>query len=214
VPPTDVVAHWEPHQAAHPQLAAARARKVLRPPTGVTLDVRDGVLMVGGAASPSWLADASRLIPLIAGIERLDGAALDTAAGAAIARLQTLTPLFVKGQSQLAPGQQDLIRAMVSTATDLQTLAALASRRYRIEVVGHTDADGAPEANEPLSRSRAELVSAALASVHGDRIEIVARGAGSRDPVVESPREADKQRNRRVSVRVAPAAADSGNARP
>ncbi len=214
VPPTNVVAQWAPHQAAHPQLAAARARHVLRPPSGVTLNVRDGLLLVNGTVSPGWLAEASRLTPLIAGIDRVDPASLDTAANATIARLQALTPLFVKGQSQLAPGQQDVVGAMLASATDLHTIAALADRRYRIEVVGHADADGAPEANEPLSRARAERVGAALAAAHGDRVEIVSRGVGSRDPVIESPRETDKQRNRRVSVRVTSSGADPGSVRP
>lgn len=202
VSPEDVIARWEPHQAADPTLAAARAAQVLRPPAGVTLEVHDGVLMVRGAPPVAWLAEAGRLAPLIAGVTRLDEGPVTAAAATATARLHALAPIFIKGQATLAPGQQTIVREMVAHAVDLQTLAALANRRYRIEVVGHTDADGAPTANEPLSEERAEVVSASLAAARGDRLEIVSRGAGSRSPLVESPREADKQRNRRVSVQV------------
>jgi OOP family OmpA-OmpF porin len=212
VPPEDVSARWEPHQAAHPTLAAARAAQVLRPPPGVTLTVRDGVLLVDGSPPVSWLAEASRLTPLIAGVTRLDDAPVAEAVTAALERLHALAPLFVKGQTTLAPGQQDVVREMAARAVDLQMLAAIAGRRYRLEVIGHTDADGAPAANEPLSMARAEVVSAALAAARGERLEVVSRGAGSRSPIVESPREADKQRNRRVTVQVTPAA--TGNAQP
>ena len=41
--------------------------------------------------------------------------------------------------------------------------------------------------------------------IAGDRLDIVDDGVGSDDPAVQSDREADKQQNRRVTVRVTPA---------
>ena len=43
-----------------------------------------------------------------------------------------------------------------------------------------------------------------MQAVASERLEIVDAGVGSDDPAVRSDREADKQRNRRVTVRVTP----------
>jgi len=201
--PADVDATWEPFYAASPALALARARQVLQPPDGVALALNHGVLSASGAAPLSWLESASRLAALIPGVSAFDGStAAEAAVRAAIARLEGLTPLFVKGQATLAPGQDDVLRELVVRAAEMQRTAAAVGRRFRVEVIGHTDADGVPESNLPLSRARAALVHAALQRVAGDRFEILELGVGSNDPVVQSDSETDKQRNRRVTVRV------------
>ena len=203
--PADVDARWEFYHASATAIAATRARQVLQPPAGVTLTLNDGVLTPEGTAPAAWLADAARLAPLIPGVSRFDAsAAVDAAIRSAIDRLQAFSPLFVKGQALLAPGQDDVLRQLVSTAGELARAAAATSRRYRLDVIGHTDADGAPQANLPLSRARAAVVRAAIAPVAADAIAIVDAGVGSDDPAVRSDREADKQRNRRVTVRVTP----------
>lgn len=199
----DVNATWEPYHAASPSLAVARARQVLQPPEGVSLELKDGVLSAAGGAPLSWLADASRLAPLIPGVSKFDpSAAADAAVRAAIAHLESLSPLFVKGQAALAPGQDAVVRQLVDGVAELQRTAAAIGRRFRVDVIGHTDDDGLAAVNVPLSRARAALVESILQPVTGDRLDVVHAGVGSDDPIVTSDREADKQRNRRVSVRV------------
>ena len=203
--PEDVAAQWEPYHAAHPTIALARARAVLQPPDGVTVDLRDGVLHTAGTAPPAWLTEAAKLAPLIPGIARLDASgSIDYMLAATGARMTALTPLFIKGQAQLVAGQDEVIRQLRQVVTELQAVATTASRRFRLEVIGHTDSDGPPEANLPLSRARADVVRAALASVGGDRLEIVSAGVGAGDPAVAVQTEVDKQRNRRVTVRLTP----------
>ena len=203
--PTDVVATWEPYYAASPSLAVVRARHVLQPPQGVTLDLKDGVLSASGPASVTWLAEASRVAPLIPGVAAFDATlSTDAAVRDAVARLTALAPLFAKGKAILAPGQDDVLRQFVALVGQLDTAAAAVRQRFRLDIIGHTDADGAPEANLPLSRARAATVRAAVQAVASERLEIVDAGVGSDDPAVRSDREADKQRNRRVTVRVTP----------
>jgi len=60
------------YYAFNPPIALARARQVLHPPDGVILDLKDGVLSVEGPAPLAWLAEASRVAPLIPGVWRLD----------------------------------------------------------------------------------------------------------------------------------------------
>ena len=214
--PADVNATWESYQAANPSLAVRRARQVLRPPDGVTFDMKDGVLAVVGAAPLSWLAEASRLAPLIPGVLKFEAtAAADAAVRAAIAQIERLSPLFVKSRATLSGGQDEVVRELVARAAEMERAAVVVGQKFRVELIGHTDADGLPDANIPLSRARAALVRSALLPVAGDRLEIVDAGVGSDDPAVRSDLEADKQRNRRVTVRVTPVSASAiRDARP
>jgi len=84
----------------------------------------------------------------------------------------------------------------------LDALAAAGGRPVRMEVVGHADADGPPASNDPLSVRRAQHVLALIQAQGLQRLEVAARGAGSREPASSGSEETDKQRNRRVSIRV------------
>src|SRR5262249_8746842 len=118
--PGDVDTARRPYEAAGPSLALARARQVLQPPGGVTLDLKDGVLFASGPVPLAWLAEASRLAPFVPGVTRLDAAgAADAAVRSAIARIEGLSPLFVKGQAALVPGQEEVIQQLVARAADL-----------------------------------------------------------------------------------------------
>ena len=208
--PDDVQASWEFYHGAGPALAAARAEQVLQPPAGVTLTLKDGVLSAAGTAPLAWLAEAGRLAPLIPGVTRFDAAAAtDAAVHEAIAAIEALSPLFVKGQSELARSQEAVLRELAARMAEFNRTAETVHRKFRVTLVGHTDADGVPEANLPLSRARASVVRAALQSAAGPGLEIVDAGVGSDDPAVRSDREADKQRNRRVTVRITPLATAS-----
>lgn len=199
----DVEGRWTPYHALNPEIVLARARDVLGPPSGVTLALADGVLTSTGPAPPGWVAEARRVAPLVAGIRRFDAAqALDGELRAAIGAIENQSVLFAKGAARPVAGQDDAIGRLVIHVRQLGALAEAAGLRFRLDIVGHTDADGAQESNVPLSRSRAELVRATLAPAGGSAIELAVDGVGSAQPVVESSVEADKQRNRRVAIRV------------
>ncbi len=68
--PRDVDGHWTPYLAMHGDAVLAAARRILAPPAGVTLDVRDGVLHASGEATPAWLASARTLAPAVPGVLR------------------------------------------------------------------------------------------------------------------------------------------------
>jgi outer membrane protein OmpA-like peptidoglycan-associated protein len=84
----------------------------------------------------------------------------------------------------------------------MDALAAAGGRRIRLEIVGHADTDGPAESNDPLSLRRAERVRAVLDAERLIATEMLTRSVGSREPLGASVLETEKQRNRRVSLRV------------
>jgi outer membrane protein OmpA-like peptidoglycan-associated protein len=145
------------------------------------------------------------MAPLIPGVSRLDATrAIDAIAREQITEIEARVPMFVKGEAALASGQEAVLEELVNHAVALGAAAAVAGRRFRIEVTGHADADGPDEANLPLSHARADVVGRALATAVGERLEVIGTGAGSDNPFGSSPDESVKQKNRSVTVRVTP----------
>jgi outer membrane protein OmpA-like peptidoglycan-associated protein len=71
-----------------------------------------------------------------------------------------------------------------------------------IQVIGHTDKVGSDTVNDPLSRSRAEVVRKALLArgIPADRV--VSSGRGKREPAVHTADGVAEPRNRRVEILV------------
>jgi len=207
--PDDVEGQWTAYQALDPPLVLARAERVLQPPAGVTLGFADGVLTANGPIPPAWLAEASRLAPLIGGVERFDRAAATAAAIAGIAeRLDAVALLFVRGSATLAANQADVLDRLVTSLAELDAAAAAGGTTIRVELTGHTDAEGPETSNEPLSLARAEAVRTSIAPARLPHLAITTAGLGSRQPAANGRSPEDMQRNRRVTVRVVrPAAA-------
>ena len=72
----------------------------------------------------------------------------------------------------------------------------------KIELAGHTDSDGSPEANLQLSKDRAAAVRTYLTQkgIAGERITTV--GYGETKPVASNATEQGKAKNRRTEVRM------------
>lgn len=212
IAPEDVSSRWEPYQALDPRFVLARARNVLQPPTGVTLSLRDGTLRAEGDAPTEWVEQSQRIAPLIPGVSRLELAGVLEAEMHALTReIEAIAPLFFRGTSRLVAGQETSVRRLTDHVQRLSGLAQATRRRFRIEIVGHTDADGPADTNLPLSRARAERVRESL-GVEPSGIELATVGLGSAEPASRGDLDIDKQRNRRVTLRVvsigaAPAAA-------
>lgn len=99
--------------------------------------------------------------------------------------------LFDSGSANIKPQSYGIIR-QISQA--LQQVPEM-----RLNIVGHTDADGSDEANLKLSKKRADAVRQALVSVYkisGDRLET--EGKGESVPVGDNSTSDGKAQNRRV----------------
>ncbi|MFH0132029.1 OmpA family protein [Variovorax sp. VaC1] len=72
--------------------------------------------------------------------------------------------------------------------------------QLRVQVVGHTDAQGEEPHNADLSRRRSVSVIAALAKTGLDARRFTSRGAGSKEPVAPNTNEDGRAKNRRVEL--------------
>jgi outer membrane protein OmpA-like peptidoglycan-associated protein len=86
----------------------------------------------------------------------------------------------------------------------LKSVAEIANRcpAVKIEVTGHTDSKGSPQANRQLSQQRALSVAAFLVQNGIAPERITAIGLGDTRPVAPNDTEADRAKNRRIEFRI------------
>jgi OmpA family protein len=202
-----VATRWEPYEALQPAFVTSRAATLLRPPAGVELTYRDGVLTASGAAPARWIAESERIAPALAGVRRFAYAGRDPEVDLG-ERLATLSVVFVRGMPSPVPGQSATIRTIDDLLIQLNDLARARDRRLEIEIRGHTDSDGSEALNGALSESRAKALLAMIATDRLDALRFSTRGVASTEPITAGGAESDKLRNRRASIRVL-AAVDS-----
>jgi outer membrane protein OmpA-like peptidoglycan-associated protein len=88
-----------------------------------------------------------------------------------------------------------------SNQTLNEAAAALkAAPGMKIEVAGHTDNVGTPEANQKLSEDRAKAVMAALVARGVEAARLTAKGYGQNVPIADNRSEAGRAKNRRVEL--------------
>jgi outer membrane protein OmpA-like peptidoglycan-associated protein len=201
--PDRVEGRWELYQALHPSIVIARARQLLAPPAGVSLELDDGVLTAAGSAPVEWIETAVQVAPFVPGVARFEAKpVIDSALAALAASIEGAMPMFVKGSTAFTAGSDAIVTEQVRRLAELDALGRAARRQFTVELVGEADADGAPESNLPLSERRAERVRSLLATQRLEHTTLTATGIGSRSAAGTDDDETRKQRNRRVSFYV------------
>ena len=103
-------------------------------------------------------------------------------------------------------GRSDLTGDARSRVQDIADVLNKQARRRRVSIEGHTDAIGSEEANQQLSKRRADSVTSALVTSGVDQARLTATGYGERYPVAPnttpdgSDNAAGRAKNRRVEV--------------
>jgi len=101
---------------------------------------------------------------------------------------------FESGAATLTPRGVQLLDEMLAVISQLNNC--------QIQVIGHTDSSGRPEANAVLSQSRAEAVRQYFVQhgIAGDHL--LAIGKGSLEPVASNVTPEGRARNRRIEFRI------------
>ena len=100
---------------------------------------------------------------------------------------------FDTAKAEVKPGSKAQLDEMARLLSSQKAL--------KVYIVGHTDNQGALDANVALSQKRAEAVVAALAKDYKiDAKRMIARGVASVSPVASNANEAGRARNRRVEL--------------
>ena len=188
-PPAQAMAGTE----SPPRQNAPTVAALLPKPPAATRPVRRRSYLAL-AATPAPPA-ARPLPPLAPPADSAQGAAV--AARLAAGQAVTLRALyFEQGRADLLPAVQ----------ASLDTLAAALAARsaLRLEVQGHTDNQGNPFINQPLSRRRAEAVCQYLTAHGVAATRLRAVGYGGTRPVADNRQETERPRNRRVVLRPLP----------
>jgi OOP family OmpA-OmpF porin len=202
--PARVSGHWELYQALDPPLVLARARTLLAPPPGVSLTFHNGVLTASGAAAASWIDRSRQMAAFLPGVARFETASLtDPDFQTLASAVGGVSLRFTRGTTDLVRDDGPRLLELVNLLARLNDLGRERKTRYTVRVIGHTDLDGDPGANVPLSRARAERIAAVLGNGL-DAVTLEARGVGSAEPASGGGSDEDKQRNRRVSLSVVP----------
>jgi OmpA-OmpF porin, OOP family len=127
---------------------------------------------------------------------------IDEGAATATDYSKTASSVVGKGQWKInfATGKADILASSYKTLQSLLNLLVEAESG-KVEIYGHTDNVGNPEANQALSKARAMAVKAWLKDrgIAENRFQAV-EGKGQREPLDENTSEAGRAKNRRVEV--------------
>lgn len=189
-----VQSRWEEFHS--PAQALARAKNLLHLPTGVTLQIRDGILLVNGAVTQQWLTEAKKFAPFIPGISEIQ-----------VVGAGELTTLQKQIESQAvryvdsaaAPGQEQLLDNIVQQIRALDSAAGQVGKKITINIAGHTDSSGTPEQNDALGQQRAKNMESWLREHAGNlsNTSFATSGINDSELVVGS-----KEATRRVTFKV------------
>ena len=177
VPEASLRVSMRPYQSLDPAMIEARARQLFGGGENVEFRVLDSTLVVSGEASPAWQRALEARYGQLGGVLSLDMSGVGDRASASLAQraaaLSGKAFAFVGG-TDLAPGEDEALRAYAAELSALATASAAAGQAVEVTVTGATDALGTVAANRQLARRRAEAVASVLA------------GAGL-DPVIGAP---------------------------
>ncbi|OZC03862.1 OmpA family protein [Rubricoccus marinus] len=192
----DVDARWVTAFSTDTSVVARRAAEAFGTPPGVRLRAgADGTVRASGAREDtSWVARAREILPLVPGVRRLDVSGLRDDIDAARSGVETFSLQF--DESGAVPPDAALADARTRIAR-LDAAAGERRQRLTLEVTGHTDDLGTPDANAALGLARARAVAAALES-EVENLDVRTLSRGAQDALANGPHPP----SRRVTFRV------------
>ena len=211
-----VVARWEPYISTEPALVLARARRMLAPPSGVTLSLNGDVLTATGRAPAAWIVRAEAVAPVLAGVGAVD---VSRVSPGLPLNVETFARIVEQQRVLFAPGADALDSAALTVTTTVATTFAQLAKAARgdqyditVRIVGRADPTGSESDNLALSRRRANAVRERLASLGVPARQLVVEATGSNDPLASNVPAERARLNRSASfvVRAQPSARAGG----
>lgn len=186
-----------PFVALEPAFVAARAHRLLQPPSSVTLALRADTLVIGGAPPADFVARARRDGLLVPGVGHV---AIAAPFAAERARMEALAATLTATELAFAPATTDPLpparwNEVQAAFVDLQRLADTTGIGFDAAVVGYASPEGTDAFNREISRQRAVRLVERLAAQGVARPRLRPSGAG-----VDAA--AAPERQRRVTFRV------------
>ncbi len=181
-----VTGRFTPFQSLEPSILLARLGRTIVPPGGVSLSLRDRVLVLRGRTTPLWLAEAEEKLAVLSGIDSWDisGLTAETPPDPLeelTARVEDWALYFQTNQTELDETQRSRIDAVLPTIRSLFTAAERSGKDLVLEIAGHTDHQGQQARNLQISNKRARSVVAFLVDMGIDKDRLRTVGYGSSD---------------------------------
>lgn len=159
-----------------PEIVLQRARSILRPPTGVSIELVDNIVQISGQADATWIEQAQQAARSIPGLEQ---AAFDLRAQSAdppdvaaedddpldqlVAELDGSTVRFAGGARFLAEDESRINGLAMGLATLVNAASAM-GYELSVRVDGYTDSQGPADLNARLRQQRASALASRLSS--------------------------------------------------
>jgi outer membrane protein OmpA-like peptidoglycan-associated protein len=209
--PSQAEFHWGAYYALDDAIVQQRATQLLSPPSGVTLQVKDGVLYLDSGAPPApWISTLRARALLVPGIKAVDLSGRfdpeQIAFNTAKSKIEGVVVKFPVATAALSESERTALRALLPDLKQILNAPTELHGNTSLQVIGHSDSTGAEGTNQSLSQRRADRVAWELIQLGIPDASLHARGVATAQPVRSEDTEENRQYNRSVTflVRVAP----------
>lgn len=205
--PKTVISNWEPYISINSRFTTTRVKRLLQPPATVSLQVdNNGVLYAAGSAPHQWIAQAKKLATSFPGVTQIQTKNLVEIELQELQstkeKLEKQILYFVKGNTQLLPGEDNKLQVVIKEIRTLSNIAPFFHKNIRVEIVGHSDSDGSQQKNLHLSQARANAVLSTLVSQGLKISNLTAVGLGSKEAEQNHFAQNKQKLNRKVTFKV------------
>jgi outer membrane protein OmpA-like peptidoglycan-associated protein len=198
--------HLGAYCALDDAIVQQRATRLLAPPSGTTLAVKNGVLYLSGQPPVTWVKELSSRAMLVPGIQSVDLSGTLNVERVAFNqdrdKIQALLVKFSLSSAELSSRERSGIAALLPEFKHVLNPSSELHENVVLDIVGHSDNTGAETTNLTLSKRRAERVAAELAQLGCLPGSLRARGVATTEPLQNGDNEEARQLNRSVTIRV------------
>ncbi len=198
--------HWGAYYALDDAIVQQRATRILAPPSGTTLTVKDGVLYLSGQPPVAWAKEVSVRALLVPGIRSIDLSGPFSPERLAFNqsrdKIQSALVKFPLASATLSAKERMELEGLVPDLKQVLDASNSLHGNVVLEIVGHSDNTGAEITNQTLSLRRAESVATELTQLGCLPSNLRARGVATAEPLRNGEDEEARQMNRSVTIRV------------